>query len=78
MFVQIQNPLNGTKIVKNPLLRHPIYGVPLSIWIDTSDVEMDIRPDQSSKNIIADALSSIEIDSITKLPILNFQKFAEA
>ncbi|GBM42728.1 hypothetical protein AVEN_219170-1 [Araneus ventricosus] len=33
---------------------------------------------QGSQNTVADALSRIEVDSITKSPILNFKEFARA
>ncbi|GBM54014.1 Transposon Ty3-I Gag-Pol polyprotein [Araneus ventricosus] len=43
-----------------------------------SQYSTDIRHVQGSQNIVADALSRIEVDSITKCPILNFKEFARA
>ncbi|GFV82981.1 pro-Pol polyprotein [Trichonephila clavipes] len=43
-----------------------------------SQYSTDIRHVQGFKNTVADALSRIEIDSITKSPILNFKEFASA
>ncbi|GBM92764.1 hypothetical protein AVEN_73949-1 [Araneus ventricosus] len=43
-----------------------------------SQYSTDIRHVQGSQNIVADALSRIEVDSITKSPILNFKEFARA
>lgn len=43
-----------------------------------SQYSTDIRHVQGSQNVVADALSRIEIDSITNSPILNFNEFAEA
>ncbi|GBL89672.1 Retrovirus-related Pol polyprotein from transposon 17.6 [Araneus ventricosus] len=43
-----------------------------------SQYSTDIRHVQGSRNIVADALSRIEVDSITKSPILNFKEFARA
>ncbi|GFV81192.1 transposon Ty3-G Gag-Pol polyprotein [Trichonephila clavipes] len=43
-----------------------------------SQYSTDIRHVQGSENTVADALSRIEIDSITKCPILNFKEFALA
>ncbi|GBN01125.1 Transposon Ty3-G Gag-Pol polyprotein, partial [Araneus ventricosus] len=43
-----------------------------------SQYSTDIRHVQGSQNIVADALSRIEVDSITKSPILNFEEFARA
>ncbi|GBM78840.1 hypothetical protein AVEN_157801-1 [Araneus ventricosus] len=43
-----------------------------------SQYSTDIRHVQGSQNIVADALSRIEADSITKSPILNFKEFARA
>ncbi|GBN16646.1 Transposon Ty3-G Gag-Pol polyprotein [Araneus ventricosus] len=107
-------------IAEATLLRHPIPGARLSLWVDASDVAIggtlsqlsqgkwepiaffcmklnksqrkwqlrhldfisqystDIRHVQGSQNIVADALSRIEVDSITKSPILNFKEFARA
>ncbi|GBN41740.1 hypothetical protein AVEN_192273-1 [Araneus ventricosus] len=41
-----------------------------------SQYSTDIRHVKGSQNIVADALSRIEVDSITKSPILNFKEFA--
>ncbi|GBM83468.1 Retrovirus-related Pol polyprotein from transposon gypsy [Araneus ventricosus] len=38
----------------------------------------DIRYIQGFQNIVADALSRIKVDSVTKSPILNFKEFARA
>ncbi|GBM01772.1 Gag-Pol polyprotein [Araneus ventricosus] len=43
-----------------------------------SQYSTDIRHVQGSQNIVADALSRIGVDSITKSPILNFKEFARA
>ncbi|GBN05290.1 Transposon Ty3-G Gag-Pol polyprotein [Araneus ventricosus] len=43
-----------------------------------SQYSTDIRHVQGSQNIVADALFRIEVDSITKSPILNFKEFARA
>ncbi|GFW94236.1 transposon Tf2-11 polyprotein [Trichonephila clavipes] len=43
-----------------------------------SQYSTDIRHVQGFENTVADALSRIEIDSITKSPILNFKEFALA
>ncbi|GBM04010.1 Transposon Ty3-I Gag-Pol polyprotein [Araneus ventricosus] len=43
-----------------------------------SQYSTDIRRVHGSQNIVADALSRIEVDSITKSPILNFKEFARA
>ncbi|GBM42570.1 Transposon Ty3-G Gag-Pol polyprotein [Araneus ventricosus] len=43
-----------------------------------SQYSTDIRHVQGSQNIVADALSRIEVDSITKSSILNFKEFARA
>ncbi|GBM38058.1 Transposon Ty3-G Gag-Pol polyprotein [Araneus ventricosus] len=43
-----------------------------------SQYSTDIRHVQGAQNIVADALSRIEVDSITKSPILNFKEFARA
>ncbi|GBM56585.1 hypothetical protein AVEN_133070-1 [Araneus ventricosus] len=43
-----------------------------------SQYSTDIRHVQGSQNIVADTLSRIEVDSITKSPILNFKEFARA
>lgn len=43
-----------------------------------SQYSTDIRHVQGNKNIVADALSRIEIDSITQSDMLNFKAFAEA
>ncbi|GBM41045.1 Transposon Ty3-I Gag-Pol polyprotein [Araneus ventricosus] len=43
-----------------------------------SQYSTDIRHVQGSQNIVADALSRIEVDSITKTPILNLKEFARA
>ncbi|GBN69221.1 Transposon Ty3-G Gag-Pol polyprotein [Araneus ventricosus] len=43
-----------------------------------SQYPTDFRHVQGSQNIVADALSRIEVDSITKSPILNFKEFARA
>ncbi|GFU70419.1 retrovirus-related Pol polyprotein from transposon 17.6 [Trichonephila clavipes] len=43
-----------------------------------SQYSTDIRHVQGSENTVADALSRIEIDSITNSPILNFKEFALA
>ncbi|GBN95167.1 Retrovirus-related Pol polyprotein from transposon opus [Araneus ventricosus] len=43
-----------------------------------SQYSTDIRHVQGSQNIVADALSRIEVDSITKSPILNFKEFSRA
>ncbi|GFX39786.1 hypothetical protein TNCV_2105301 [Trichonephila clavipes] len=97
-------------IAEVTLLRHPIPGAQLSLWVDASDnaiggtlsqlaqgkwepiaffsmklnknlisrYSTDIRHVQSSENTVADALSRIKIDSITKSPVLNFKEFALA
>ena len=43
-----------------------------------SQYSTDIRHVQGSQNVVADALSRIEIDSITNCDVLNFNDFAEA
>ncbi|GBM42481.1 Transposon Tf2-11 polyprotein [Araneus ventricosus] len=43
-----------------------------------SQYSTDIRHVQGSQNIVTDALSRIEVDSVTKSPILNFKEFARA
>ncbi|GFX83726.1 transposon Ty3-G Gag-Pol polyprotein [Trichonephila clavipes] len=43
-----------------------------------SQYSTDKRHVQGSENTVADALSRIEIDSITKSPVLNFKEFALA
>ncbi|GBO21922.1 Pro-Pol polyprotein [Araneus ventricosus] len=79
-------------IAEATLLRHPIPGAQLSLWQNPykcsprqlrhldfiSQYSTDIRHVQGSQNIVADALSRIEVDSITKSPILNFKEFARA
>ncbi|GFT71178.1 transposon Ty3-G Gag-Pol polyprotein [Trichonephila clavipes] len=96
--------------VEATVLKHPIPGAQLSLWVDASDIAIggtlsqlsqgkwepivffsmklnknlislystDIRHVQGSENTVADALSRIEIDSITKSPILKFKEFALA
>ncbi|GFU50155.1 transposon Ty3-G Gag-Pol polyprotein [Trichonephila clavipes] len=43
-----------------------------------SQYSTDIQHVQGSENKVVDALSRIEIDSITKSPVLNFKEFALA
>ncbi|GFX02297.1 transposon Tf2-11 polyprotein [Trichonephila clavipes] len=43
-----------------------------------SQYSTDIRHVQGSENTVVEALSRIEIDSITKSPVLNFKEFALA
>ncbi|GBN29150.1 hypothetical protein AVEN_275062-1 [Araneus ventricosus] len=83
-------------IAEATLLRHPIPGAQLSLWVDASEIAIggtlsqlsqgkwepiaffSMKLNKSSHNIAADALSRIEVDSITKSPIVNFKEFARA
>ncbi|GBM39206.1 hypothetical protein AVEN_223825-1 [Araneus ventricosus] len=43
-----------------------------------SQYSTDIRHVQGSKNVVADSLSGIELNSITKSPFLNFSELAKS
>ncbi|GFW15374.1 transposon Tf2-6 polyprotein [Trichonephila clavipes] len=61
------------------LLHHPMPNAPLSIWVDASDFAVGGALAQyHENNLVADALSHIEIDSISKASCLNYKDIAAA
>ncbi|GBN93211.1 hypothetical protein AVEN_72389-1 [Araneus ventricosus] len=52
--------------------------VHLGNYVSSISYSTDIRHVQGSKNVVADSLSRIELNSITKSPFLNFSELAKA